>query len=180
MRRDRAKYVTLVNGMRCSSCGTENAADSRFCGGCGARLGGSRPRVAPTQKIADDASFPQPPPPAAAGVIPLARPYPASAPPIGPGRPLDPPGVPPRAAPERYSSPAPGRSPRAASELPRAAARDTPSLPIAARRPWPLIAVVLLVDLGLAVAGAWLLSEGLGARPAANRAAPARAASGSP
>jgi len=32
----------------------------------------------------------------------------------------------------------------------------------AARRPWGLIAVVLLVDLGLAVAGIWLLSEGLG------------------
>src|SRR6185436_10798811 len=50
--------------MRCASCGTENAPDSRFCGGCGARIGASGPRVAPTQKISDDAAFPQRPAPA--------------------------------------------------------------------------------------------------------------------
>src|SRR5512138_2138020 len=61
--------------MRCASCGTENAPDSRFCGGCGARLGASGPRVAPTQKISDDAPYP---PPAAA---PVAH---ASAQPSGP------------------------------------------------------------------------------------------------
>lgn len=188
MRRDRAKYVTLVNGMRCSSCGTENAPDSRFCGGCGARLDGSRPRLAPTQKIADDASFPQPPrslapgAPGAPGVIPFAR-QPSSPPavgPAGPGPTIAPAGVPLPAAPEFYSPP--GRPPRAASELHAAPARDTPSfsMPIAARRPWPLITLVLLVDLGLAIAGIWLLSEGLGPRPAANRAAPARGASASP
>src|SRR5687768_2039256 len=36
--------------MRCPSCGTENEPDSRFCGGCGARLGGT---LAPTHKIVD-------------------------------------------------------------------------------------------------------------------------------
>jgi len=41
------------------------------------------------------------------------------------------------------------------------------SLPIAARRPWGLIIVVLLLDVGLATAGAWMLNEGLGARPSA-------------
>jgi hypothetical protein len=45
-------------------------------------------------------------------------------------------------------------------------------MPIAARRPWRLITVVLLVDIGLAVAGTWLLTQGLGARPAQSRAAP--------
>src|ERR1700760_2523072 len=47
------------HGMRCPSCGTENAPDSRFCGGCGARFGPPSARVAPTQKISDDDSFPQ-------------------------------------------------------------------------------------------------------------------------
>src|SRR5215510_10391048 len=45
------------HGMRCPNCGTDNAPDSRFCGGCGARQA-SDPRVAPTQKISDDARFP--------------------------------------------------------------------------------------------------------------------------
>jgi TonB family protein len=50
--------------MRCATCGTENAPDSRFCGGCGAKLAPSS-RVAPTAKITDDASYPsQPPSPA--------------------------------------------------------------------------------------------------------------------
>jgi hypothetical protein len=49
------------------------------------------------------------------------------------------------------------------------------SLPIAARRPWGLIAVVLLLDIGLAVTGVLLLREGLADRPA--RSAPARTAS---
>jgi hypothetical protein len=43
--------------MRCATCGTENAQDSKFCGGCGARMA-TRPVVAPTQKIADDAAYP--------------------------------------------------------------------------------------------------------------------------
>lgn len=43
---------------------------------------------------------------------------------------------------------------------------DAPSLslPIAARRPWTLIVVVLLIDLGLAGAGIWMLARGLGDR----------------
>src|SRR5688572_7760796 len=36
--------------MRCPSCGTDNEPDSRFCGGCGARLAGES-RLAPTQKV---------------------------------------------------------------------------------------------------------------------------------
>ena len=39
------------------------------------------------------------------------------------------------------------------------------SLPIAARRPWALIIVVLLIDLGLAAAGIWMLAHGIGDRP---------------
>jgi zinc-ribbon domain len=37
--------------MRCPSCGTQNEPDSRFCGGCGARLHGT---LAPTHKIVPD------------------------------------------------------------------------------------------------------------------------------
>lgn len=44
--------------MRCATCGTENAPDSRFCGECGARTPSSN--VAPTQKISDDAPMPPP------------------------------------------------------------------------------------------------------------------------
>ena len=50
-----------VDRMRCPSCGTENAPDSRFCGGCGARMQSS-PLVAPTQNISDDSPYPQSPP----------------------------------------------------------------------------------------------------------------------
>jgi hypothetical protein len=39
------------------------------------------------------------------------------------------------------------------------------SIPVVARRPWGLIIVVLLIDLALAVSGAWMLTEGLGAPP---------------
>lgn len=38
------------------------------------------------------------------------------------------------------------------------------SLPMVARRPWGLIVLVLLFDIGLAVAGAWMLTAGLGDR----------------
>lgn len=42
--------------MQCASCGTQNAPDSRFCGGCGKRLAmPSRPLVAPTARISDPA-----------------------------------------------------------------------------------------------------------------------------
>ncbi|HET9624962.1 MAG TPA: hypothetical protein VFP84_26525 [Kofleriaceae bacterium] len=35
------------------------------------------------------------------------------------------------------------------------------SLPRSMRRPWPLIIAVLVLDVGLAAAGAWLLAQGL-------------------
>lgn len=38
-----------------------------------------------------------------------------------------------------------------------------------ARRPWGLMIAVLLLDIGLAVAGAWMLSQGLGDRTSAPR-----------
>jgi hypothetical protein len=38
------------------------------------------------------------------------------------------------------------------------------SMPIIARRPWRLIVIVLIVDVALAGAGAWLLAQGLAAR----------------
>jgi hypothetical protein len=41
------------------------------------------------------------------------------------------------------------------------------SMPIVARRPWALIVIVLLIDLGLAATGVWLLTQGLGAKSAA-------------
>jgi len=44
--------------MRCPTCGTENVPDSRFCGACGAKLTPAENRVAPTEKIPDDAPFP--------------------------------------------------------------------------------------------------------------------------
>ena len=212
MRRRRSKYVTLVTQMRCPSCGTDNAPDSRFCGGCGARLGASGQRVAPTQKISDDASFPQRQlapgagsavPVTAPGVVaprtisasatpflaqgasPAQRPLaggsaaparPAAAPPIAPAP------RPPGATPRSQSAPAgpvgaagtptpPGGRP---SPRPQAMVVDDPSLslPIPARRPWALIALVLVIDLGLAVSGAWMLSQGLGDRT--GRAAPQR------
>ena len=46
--------------MRCSSCGTQNEPDSRFCGGCGARLSAGENRIAPTQKIQTGANEAQP------------------------------------------------------------------------------------------------------------------------
>ena len=46
------RYDTLIAGMRCAICGTENAPDSRFCGGCGARVSGVSNRLAPTVKVA--------------------------------------------------------------------------------------------------------------------------------
>src|SRR5690349_240149 len=163
--------------MRCPSCGTENAPDSRFCGGCGARIGASA--VAPTQKITDDEPFPHRPataPPAAS-----ASPHLVTAPGVGPARvPPTPPvsyvpvGVPhaasapshrPATAPPAYP-PMAYAAPNGARSAPRAQTPpiDEPSMsmPIVARRPWGLIIVVLVIDIGLAAAGAWMLSQGLG------------------
>lgn len=173
--------------MRCPSCGTENAPGSRFCGGCGARLAASAQRVAPTQKISDDASFPQRPVPASAGhhgqavVQPSAGPrlvappaqY-ASGPPAAQSSAAPPPRAISSAPPGVYAQPPPASRPpagRARQLQPRShtSQLDDPSrsMPIIARRPWRLIIVVLLIDLGLAAAGGWLLSEGLGGKPGA-------------
>jgi hypothetical protein len=73
------------------------------------------------------------------------------------------------------SSPAPAPAPAvvapsapARSFTGRAVEDPSLSLPIAARRPWGLIIAVLLIDVGLAVAGGWLLSHGLGDKPSAS------------
>jgi hypothetical protein len=192
--------------MRCPSCGTENAPDSRFCGGCGLRFAVSGQRLAPTQKIDDDASFPQRasapaqaapathlttlpgpppprplPPPAFPGAIAPPA-FPGSiAPPAFPGAIAPPafPGSPPPApSPPRAVSSAPpsgyqnGRAPIAAAPAPHAPPASavtfggpSSALPVVARRPWGLIVAVLLLDTGLAVAGAWMLREGLASAP---------------
>jgi len=46
--------------MHCPSCGTQNEPDSRFCGGCGARLAAGKSQLAPTQKVTNDANEIQP------------------------------------------------------------------------------------------------------------------------
>jgi hypothetical protein len=184
--------------MRCPSCGTDNAPDSRFCGGCGTRFAVSGQRVAPTQKISDDASFPpRQLSPGAGSAVPITAPGVVAPraiaatpflPPGGPARPLAggsaaparPPTAPPiapAARPEGYAAvpPSPRSSPR-----PQAVVVADPalSLPIAARRPWALIIVVLLIDLGLAAAGIWMLTQGLSER--SNRSAPRSGALAAP
>jgi hypothetical protein len=224
--------------MRCPSCGTDNAPDSRFCGGCGARLTASDQRVAPTQKISDDASFParqlaqvggsampvtapgivaprpvpvtpyvprnasvprpitappaMPAPGAAPGSAARAPAAPASAarapaaaapaPASAPSWSAPPSSTPPRTigAPDAHGGSAPSapREQRPSRPQPhplsQPPALDDPSLslPMVARRPWGLIIVMLLIDIGLAVTGAWMLSQGLGDR-ASNPTRPA-------
>ena len=169
--------------MRCPSCGTENAPDSRFCGGCGTRFTVSGQRVAPTQKISDDANFPQRPlerqaVQGAGSAAPITAPG-VVAPRAVPGAQFLPPAASPAPRPLAGGSAAPARPPTAAaspwpSPRPQAVVMEDPalSLPIAARRPWALILVVLLIDLGLAAAGIWMLAQGLGDRP--SRQAPPR------
>jgi len=182
--------------MRCPSCGTENAPDSRFCGGCGARLGSGQ-RVAPTQKISDDASFPQPQrqfttapgpgvhaarPATAPRLVPLAPPHAAGGSPVAQGSipqgsAPQKPRVPNHASPSGHTNVPLGSAPNGAAKhapRPRTEPVDDPSLsmPIVAQRPWGLIVVVLLIDLGLAIAGGWMLAAGLGARPGAGSPAP--------
>ena len=75
MRRGSTLLSYACGGMRCPTCGTENAPDSRFCGGCGARLAPAR--VAPTQTT-DDAPYAPPgqpptPRPARCGSLPRRR-----------------------------------------------------------------------------------------------------------
>ena len=73
--------------MRCPSCGTENAPDSRFCGGCGGKLGTT---LAPTTKLPDDQAYE-----VRAKSIPPTVQRAASIPPTAPARALS---VPPMAA----------------------------------------------------------------------------------
>jgi hypothetical protein len=157
-------------------------------------------RLAPTQKISDDASFPQRPPaaPGHGALVSQLADTPQSIPllprhaPSGlalaqPGAPQPlraissaPPGLyatPPAAAPAAPGPPAasvPSGSAKPSRPRPRTAQIiDDPSLalPMVARRPRGLIIVVLLIDVGLAIAGSWMLHEGLGQRPGANSAA---------
>jgi hypothetical protein len=163
--------------MRCPQCGTENAPDSRFCGGCGAAVSVSR--QARTVKISDDAPI------AAPTGRPSTAPHVSYAPPSMPGHDVPQAGVttrpgghsaPPRpSGPQVASSPLPGQvgqphdSLSPTSERPRssqyAAASHVPdpsmSFSAPARRPIGLIVLVLVVDAGLAAAGALLLAKGL-------------------
>jgi len=189
--------------MRCPTCGTENAPDSRFCGGCGARLASAAQRVAPTQKISDDASFPQPQPqpqfttapghgvhvaqPAAAPrLVPLGPPQPSSGPPIAQGSAPQKPRASTNASPSGYANTPPGNalngSANHAPPRARTAQIDDPalSMPIVARRPWGLIIAVLLIDVGLAISGGWMLAAGLGARSGAGGTAPRSGANTTP
>lgn len=192
--------------MRCPSCGTDNEPDSRFCGGCGARLAGES-RLAPTQKIDTGAQPVQQPPPSQVQEvrIPSSRP-PDSRPPrqIGGSGNVPPasypltPSVqrPPDSRPPRSESkpqpaqaplhtPAPGSrfgasngaSPPGTSQQPRASAPPTGASAsiVAPKRRTGLIFAVLLVDLALAGAGAYLLIEGL-----ASSGEPTAAETGSP
>jgi hypothetical protein len=175
--------------MRCPTCGTENVPDSRFCGACGAKLT-PESRVAPTEKISDDAPFPAhygsqapyTPPPYQS--IPYQT-GPASIPPqnyqSGPA------SIPPRPAsipPGAYPAPQTPKSipPTNARMYGRAqspAARDpSMSMPVVARPRWGLIILVLLLDVGLAAAGAIMLQKGL-AKPEATEAPPPVSAPGS-
>jgi hypothetical protein len=91
------------------------------------------------------------PPPAPAAA---AFPYPASAPPQHPGT----------AVRDAFPDTGAGARDPSRPSRPPALVIDDPalSLPTPARRPWALIAVVLLIDIGLAVSGTWMLTQGLG------------------
>ena len=155
--------------MRCPTCGTENTADSRFCGGCGAKLVPAEPRVAPTAKIPDDAPFPYAPPPQSFAPSPsFNTPAPVS---------YAPPSMPPTQMP---SAPNDARMPSAPKRVAQA------SISIAApKRRTGLIATVIVLDLALAAAGAVLLFEGLQkpepkVTPATKASAPAPAPTSAP
>jgi hypothetical protein len=175
--------------MRCPSCGTENEPDSRFCGGCGARL---TPALPPTQKIDTGA---QPVQSAAQPVAqrtpiqePAARPRTSGAEHVPPASYPMTPSVQrgpskPQSAQQPVPTPAPsknGASPAsAAHSVQRKPRPSADSIAAPPKRRIGLIIVVLLVDLALAGAGAWMLAEGLSAAPA-KPAASTTPGSGSP
>jgi TonB family protein len=190
----------MLLGMRCPTCGTENAPDSRFCGGCGARL--EPPRVAPTFKITDDAAYPAPqqaiptPPPGSLnqiGHLPTPTPGSLAMPPqprlgsIPPTNPAPAIARPSSAAPtDRLPSKPPdmqqpaSRPPAARVPTPVPAPEPSMSMPVAPKKSSALIAVVLIADLGLAAAGGALLFRGLqkpkaAVKPAQKTEAPAPA-----
>jgi hypothetical protein len=174
--------------MRCPTCGTENTPDSRFCGGCGAKLVPEVSRVAPTAKISDDAPFPPQryptpvpqqsyasgpasiPPPSKPPSIPPTN-GPASIPPqnMYPG----PASIPPSTYQTRPASIPPTSNPASippntyqARSIPptnagSSAREPSMSMPALPQTRWGLIAIVLLLDIGLAAAGAVMLQKGL-------------------
>lgn len=199
--------------MRCPTCGTENVPDSRFCGACGAKLSPAESRVAPTAKIPDDAPFPAhygsqapyTPPPQYPASIPYQtgpasippRPAsispqnyhsgPASIPPqngpasIPPGAYQTPASIPPNT----YQAPASIPPTNATYRRAQAAHEPSMSMPVVARPRWGVIILVLLLDAGLAAAGAIMLQKGLAKpdpieapepAPAPGSAAPPKAA----
>ena len=181
--------------MHCPRCGTENVSDSRFCGTCGAKLGvEGLGRVAPTAKISDDATFP--PSGTARPTPPSYYPQPASIPPnsyIAPHYQTGPPSLPPQNSglPPHAASipPQPGDLTSAAPQLatppnmyqaPGYAYEPSMALPAPSR--WGLIVCMLVLDLGLAGAGATLLQKGLAKQPdaPAEKVEPKAAASSSP
>lgn len=181
--------------MRCPTCGTENTPDSRFCGGCGAKLTPEQSRVAPTAKIPDDAPFPgqrsQTPVPAPSYAAPtsLAPPTysPASIPPTNNPASIppqnNPASIPPQntyQAPPQYNTGPASIPPNTYQARPASipptnngpasvppgvyqarAAEPSMSMPAVPRTRWGLIILVLLMDLGLAIAGAIMLAKGL-------------------
>lgn len=146
--------------MRCPSCGTENAPDSRFCGGCGARLA-SESKVAPTAKISDDARYPQftsnPPPadmprtPSRPPEMPRPTPIPSSAP--MPRTVSKPPSMPP----PPMNAPEPVRPPKPMPHASSAAITTAPP----GRRKWGLVFAILIVDIGFAIGGGAMLAAGM-------------------
>jgi hypothetical protein len=158
--------------MRCPSCGTQNEPDSRFCGGCGARLSAVEHRVAPTQRIDSGAQpivappHPSVPPVSGPHVVPRPPPQAPAPYPVAPSVERKPSGPRPQPA-----LPSNGTA-RATTQSPRPSPDPSLSLPAAPpRNRLGLIAFVLLLDLGLAAAGSWMLKEGL-AEPASAATSP--------
>ncbi|HET9992327.1 MAG TPA: AgmX/PglI C-terminal domain-containing protein [Kofleriaceae bacterium] len=159
--------------MRCPTCGTENTPDSRFCGGCGAKLVPEVSRVAPTAKISDDAPFPPQRYPTPVPAQPYAYSGPASIPPTNTPASIPPNNNPASIPPNTYQAPqgpasippntyrAPSIPPTNAGYASREPSMSMPAMP---QTRWGLISIVLLLDIGLAAAGAVMLQKGL-ARP---------------